>query len=89
MDSFNFTWGVFGACMTGFFFLVGWIKSIESKTANIEIIQKDVKEIKEALLGTMDKKGVITKVHDQEIEIDSIKKICNERHYNKESYAKA
>ena len=78
------SWAIFVVSVGGFFTLLNFFRDATNKN-----ILSELKEIKEALMGTMDRKGLITKVHEQEIEIDSIKKICNERHYKKESYAKA
>lgn len=71
---------VLGISITGFLFLAGWMMTFQSKVSLIDIISKDVKEIKDALLGNMEKKGVITKVHDNEIRMDAIEKVCKERH---------
>lgn len=79
--------GVLGLCWGGFTHLSNRCSDIEKrvsfidqKAGSIEVIHEDIKLIKEALLGTMDKKGIITRIHDHEQEIDIIRKICNERH---------
>ena len=80
MDSTHTAWTIFGFCVTGFLFLVTWVKTIDGKTSAIGTMQKDVLEIKEALLGTMDKKGIITKIHDHSVEMESLRSVCAERH---------
>lgn len=71
---------VLGISITGFLFLAGWMMAIQVKVSMIEIMSKDLKEIKLGLLGDMDKKGLITKVHDTDVRLDAIEKVCKERH---------
>ena len=62
-------WGL-GLCATGFFVLLG----ITLKTANG--MTKPVEEIRDALVGTLDTPGLITKFHNAEKEIKFIKDNC-------------
>jgi len=69
MNDSGLVLSLFGICVTGFFVLAGWmwwmIGQI-AKRATYEWIQKnvDVKldQIKEALMGSMDKEGLISRV---------------------------
>lgn len=60
-------WG-FGICASGFFVLL----SIVVGTAHN--MTKPVKEIRDALIGTLIKKGIITKIFEMEEDVKEIKK---------------
>lgn len=66
-------WGL-GICATGFFTLLGlFFKSSRD-------MSKPLQEIRDALVGTLDKPGLIPKFHNMEHEISSIKEKCIVHH---------
>ena len=66
-------WG-FGTCATGFFVLL----TIVLRTASR--MTKPVEDIRDALIGTFNKPGLITRHHDLEKSVEDNKKICKKRH---------
>ncbi len=68
-------WGL-GICVTGFLFLAGWILKVQNmlkeKVDKIDIkddvhsIRESIQKIEDAIIGTVDKQGIINKVHEQE-----------------------
>jgi hypothetical protein len=66
-------WG-FGICASGFFVLLG----IVLKTA--ASMTKPVREIRDALIGTLHKPGLLTKFYGLEEDVRDNKKICDEKH---------
>jgi hypothetical protein len=67
-------WGL-GLSVTGFFFLAMWIRQVSDRT-----IIDELKQIRLALVGDMVKPGVITILHQQQSEIDGIKRNCEKTH---------
>lgn len=65
-------WG-FGICATGFFFLVTCIWWIARQLPSAKKIADDIHEIKEALMGTMDKPGFIARLFDVIKDVKEIK----------------
>jgi hypothetical protein len=68
------TWG-FGICATGFFFLALWIRQIADR-----ILLAEIKEIKRALIGDIDKPGIVALLHIHSEDIKEIKLRCKELH---------
>lgn len=66
-------WG-FGTCAAGFFVLLG----ITLKTAGK--MTKPVEQIRDALVGTFDQPGLITRHYKLEEDIKNFKKKCDNRH---------
>jgi hypothetical protein len=65
--------GVGGVSVVGFFYLLKVIATIEARVdtavqmkTDFDKVVKILEEIKEALLGNFDKKGIITRLHDLE-----------------------
>jgi hypothetical protein len=73
------TW-ILGTCITGFLFLVGWLIVVDRRTAFTEQVIKELQDIKLALMGTLDKRGLVTAVHDVEQRMMKMEKVCDERH---------
>jgi len=67
-------WGL-GICASGFFFLAMWIRKVADK-----LLLAEIREIKEALVGTFDRPGIITLVYLHTEDIKEIKKRCKEIH---------
>jgi len=67
-------WGVvlggLGICATGFFFLIVLVLKVPSN------VTKPLQEIRDALIGTLEKPGLIPKFHNMEKEIKHIKDNC-------------
>jgi len=68
------TWG-FGICATGFFFLAMWIRQIADRN-----LLDEIKEIKKALIGDLEKPGVLTILQTHEVSIKEICRKCKENH---------
>jgi hypothetical protein len=67
-------WAI-GICATGFFFLAMWIRQLTDRH-----ILSEIKEIRIALVGDIDRPGIITVIHQHENEIKYIKGRCKELH---------
>lgn len=67
-------WGL-GICATGFFFLATWMRQLTDRT-----LIKEIKEIKDALIGDIEKPGILTVVHRNKEDIKNIKLRCKEIH---------
>jgi hypothetical protein len=75
MEPATLSWSVLAIAATGFFFLLGLIAKIIEGS-----IVKELKEIKLALVGDLERPGVITKIHDHDKELKMIKDVCKEKH---------
>ena len=62
-------WG-FGICSAGFFLLLGMLFRTSLR------MSKPVNEIRDALIGTFEKPGLITRHYKLESDIEEIKKKC-------------
>ena len=62
-----------GVCVTGFFFLCGCIWWVSRQLPDAKKIAKDLGAIKDALLGTMDKQGFISKLYSIESDVEELK----------------
>lgn len=76
--------GVAGLSITGFFYLLKLIGNIEDRMDTAIQMKKDfdevvklLHEIRDALLGTYDKKGLITKHYELEERVKKIQDIIN------------
>ena len=79
-------WG-FGICAAGFFTLSGCIVVLWQKMGGYikfkeerDSINKTLKEIKNALIGDFQNKGLLTKVHEHATNIETINVRCKELH---------
>lgn len=79
MDETNFKmvmWG-FGLCATGFFFLSTCLWWIVRQIPDAKNIAHDLTEIKDALLGTMKSRGLMTTVHQIKEDVDHLQDRMN------------
>ena len=71
--------GAFGLCITGFFYILNSKDGFEKKIdAKVNEAVRILTEIKDALIGTMEKKGVITRVYEAEKELAEVKEKLSE-----------
>jgi hypothetical protein len=66
MDYSSMILWVAGTSVTGFLVLSGWCYNLNGKLSAVIATSKKVDEIHEALLGTMDKEGWISKARKQQ-----------------------
>jgi len=68
-------WWLAGTCVSGFLFLALWIrmKPGNSFVKDIEKITIILKELRDAIVGTVDKRGIISRHYDLEKEIEVLK----------------
>lgn len=88
-------WG-FGSCITGFLFLAGWLWTImqtvseyKSHKITMEEVNEKLDNILNALVGTLDKRGLIPKIDDMEDAIKNIKYNCDKIQDEKKKNASA
>jgi len=83
MEPSVLAWSVLGISVTGFLYLASWIRGLSTRMEDLatnDDIVKELKEIKSALIGDIDKKGIITMLHEHSAEIQAMKKICEKNH---------
>lgn len=75
MEPTALAWAVLGISATGFFFLASWIRSLTDKN-----ILAELKEIRLALTGDIDKPGIVTRIHEHDCDIKAMKRFCEQTH---------
>ena len=60
-------------CSSGFLFLCGCLFAVTKQLPDVKRMATDLCEIKQALLGTMEKKGFISKLHDTIDDVEDLK----------------
>jgi hypothetical protein len=80
MEPVALAWAVLIISVTGFLYLSTWIRGIEKNVATNADILLELKKINLALVGDLERPGVITKMHDHDKEIKMIKDVCKEKH---------
>ena len=66
-------WRLFGISAMGFFFLMGCFWFIIRQLPNAKTIAEDLRQIKDAMIGTMHKPGYITVLHNVKKEVEDIR----------------
>ena len=64
-------------CSSGFLFLCGCMFALARQLPDAKRISQDLREIKDALLGTMQKRGFISMLYDIVEDIKELKKKAN------------
>ena len=77
MESTELAWRLFSISTTGFFFLIGGLWWVARQLPDAKRIAEDLTDIRNALLGTMQKEGYITKLSNLVREVEIIKKKVN------------
>lgn len=78
MTDAQLMWGLFSISATGFFFLAGAIWWVSRQLPDARKIAKDLGDIKDALIGTINKPGYISLLHDVKKDVDEMKEKINQ-----------